>query len=481
MIPTIPLFIDGGYVPETDGLIEVINPSRTSALAGLCPLATPAIVDAAVESADAAYQVWSRTPVIDRCQILVRCIATAEQRVESIAQLMCAETGKPINDCRGEIRFAGVYARSVLREAPDMCAEDREDSPSGIVIVQPQPYGVVAALTPWNAPIILAVLKVLPAIATGNTVVVKPSPVAPLAVTAYLSAMAAQLPDGVLNIVVGDAPVGQALVEHPAVRKVAFTGGIEVGRRVATLAGHGPKPLVLELGGNDPAIILEDAPLDDSGFERLVLGSFLTSGQVCMAAKQVWVPRRMLDGFVERYVAAAERVLELGDAASESTTVGPVGTAESYERLSVDVPGAIPLGRVEVDSATGWYVRPQIVVDADPDSDLVTTEQFGPVVPIVAYDNPVEVIHRVNSSEYALASSVWSANIQYAVDVARQLRTGYTFINSHNRMGMSINAPFGGMRSSGYGREYGSWGIAEYLQTHTIHIPVAVQQGEYPA
>jgi acyl-CoA reductase-like NAD-dependent aldehyde dehydrogenase len=348
------------------------------------------------------------------------------------------------------------------------------------------PYGVVAAVTPWNAPIILSMLKVGPALATGNTIVVKPSPLAPLAVTRVLHAIAGALPDGVLAVVHGDAEAGSALVGHPLVAKIAFTGGLGVGSAIARQAADRVVPTVLELGGNDAAILLEDADLDDLAIERLVQASFITTGQVCMAAKRLYVHRSRVDEVVDRYRTVADRVLVTGDPLADGTTLGPLVTAAARDRVAALVDGAraagadvVPLGRVADPDlvAGGWYLDPTLVLGADDHAPIVADEQFGPTVPLLAFDDEDDVVARANASEVGLASSVWSADEDRAFALARRLEAGMTFINTHNRSGMALRAPFGGVKRSGYGREYGDAGITEYLQTHTINAPAAFRPG----
>ena len=361
------------------------------------------------------------------------------------------------------------------------------DDDAGRVVVQRVPYGVISAIVPWNAPLILSSLKVAPALATGNVIVVKPSPLAPFAVTEALRRLAEHLPPGVLSVVHGEAEVGNAMVTDARVRKVAFTGGSAVAHHVLEGCAEQLTPAVLELGGNDAAVVLEDLTFSDEVMERMVFGALLTSGQVCMAAKRIYVPEARLDEFVAAFIAAAARVLVCGDPLDPSVTIGPVVNAAAAHRIAGLLDDAVrrgatvvPLGRTtaEWDAGNGWFVRPTLVVGASAESPIVTEEQFGPTVPVLGYPDLDDAIRQANDSDSGLASSVWSDDVDRAFQVGRRLEAGMTFINCHNRAGMSLRVPFGGVKRSGFGREFGDEGIAEFTQTHALHLPGAVRDAD---
>ncbi|MEO3784386.1 aldehyde dehydrogenase family protein [Actinocorallia sp. B10E7] len=457
--------------------LERENPARLGELVGRVPVAEAADVDEAVRAADAAQRSWALTPVAERVEVLRRAAAAFEDASlnEEAAVLLAGESGKPLGDCRGEIRFSAVFLRWVAERAPEVLADVETDDASGRLLLRRRPYGVVAAITPWNAPIILTMLKVGPALASGNTVVVKPSPLAPLAVSRLL----ALFPSELVKVVHGEAETGAALVGHPLVRKVAFTGGEAAGRAIGALAGQMITPAVLELGGNDPAVFLPDAEFTDAAMDRLVMGSFQSAGQVCMAAKRLYVPAAREAEFRDAYVKAAERVVVLGDPLEETTTVGPVITAQAAERIRglISVGEAVRLGRVACDPSRGHYVRPTLLTGLDDASPVVADEQFGPVVPLLTYSGTEEVLARANAGELGLGASVWSADEERAFDFARRFEAGFTFVNTHGRTGMALRAPFGGVKRSGHGREYGDEGILEYAQTCSVHAPAAFRAG----
>jgi acyl-CoA reductase-like NAD-dependent aldehyde dehydrogenase len=376
--------------------------------------------------------------------------------------------------------------RYCATNAPRVLADEIVDDEAGRLVQKKVPFGVVAAITPWNAPIILAMLKVAPAIVSGNAIVVKPSPQAPLAITLYFETLAKALPEGLLQVVHGDAAAGEALVTHPLVRKVAFTGGDIVARHILAAAAKVITPSVMELGGNDAAVFLDDATLDDAAFDRIALATFMMGGQVCMASKRIYVHRSRYDEFVEGFMAACNRVIRVGDPAVPGVTVGPVVSKAAQERLEgLAAASAATGGEVrevgviddEAVVAGGYFVRPRVVLGLDDAAPLVRDEQFGPLVPILPFDSVDEVVERVNAIELGLAGSVWSSDEARAFDVASRLESGFVFINTHNRTGMSPRAPFGGVKKSGFGREYGEEGLLEYVQTMSLHAPAAFRPG----
>ena len=473
-----------GGMPVGSSWIERVNPARTAELVGRARAVDAAGGAAAVDAAHQAFLGWRGVPVDERVTLLLAAADAVAATSEELGPLLARELGKVVADCRGEMGFAAACLRATAASTPRVTAPVEVDDDAGRLLVTQEPFGVVVAIVPWNAPLILSILKVAPAVATGNTVVVKPSPLAPLAVTSALAAIASHLPPGVLNVVHGDGTVGESVVRHPWTRKVAFTGGNRTAELVARAAATTVTPLVLELGGNDPAIFLDDLEFTDDVMERAVFGTFLTSGQVCMAAKRLYVPRRRAAEFVDAYRAAADRVLVVGDPLEDGVTMGPMVSAEQRQHVWSLVDDARdrgatvhPVGRVAMgtDLARGWYLRPTLVLGLHDDAPLVTQEQFGPAVPLLTYDDEHDVVTRANDCEFGLASSVWSADEDRAVAMAGHLEAGMTFINCHNRAGMSLRAPFGGVKRSGFGREFGDHGLAEYVQTHAIHAPASVR------
>jgi acyl-CoA reductase-like NAD-dependent aldehyde dehydrogenase len=464
------------------------NPTRPSEIVGQVAATDAAGVDAAVVRADAAQQAWRGVPAAQRAALLRAAADAAEPQLDALSVLLAREMGKPLADARGELGFSLMFARYVCDNI-DAVADEWVDDGAGRMLLQRVPYGVVAAITPWNAPAILSMLKVAPALVTGNAIVVKPSPLAPLAVTALYAAMSAVLPAGLLQVVHGDAEAGAALVGHPLVRKVAFTGGNATGAAIGRTAAERITPTVMELGGNDAALFLADADLSDSAMDRIVMATFATAGQVCMASKRIYVQASRFSEFTQRFAAAADRVLVVGDPLAPGVTMGPVVSAEAQRRLLALRDASAVTGGVVIDVGTvadpavfadGYFVRPAMVTALPDSAPLVSEEQFGPLVPIQSFDTVEEAVARANAGDLGLGASVWSSDEAAAFEVASRLEAGFRFINTHNRTGMALRAPFGGVKRSGFGREYGREGLAEYVQTCVINAPAAFRPGAAP-
>lgn len=468
---------------------EVIreNPAHPAEEVGRVSATDPTGVDAVVRTADFAQRAWGARTLDNRRELLTAAVDTIGPDVlDSLSRIMTRELGKPIPDSRGEIGFASVFMKYCIDAGPRVLGDHTIDDAMGRIRVRRAPFGVVAAITPWNAPVILAMLKVAPALVAGNAIVVKPSPLAPLAVTEYFELLARELPEGLLTVIHGGPETGEALVAHPLVRKVAFTGGETVARAIGITAAQAIKPTVMELGGNDAAIFLDDAVLDDGAFDRIVVATYATSGQVCMASKRIYVPSARIHDFVDGFLAAGERLVRLGDPLDDGVTVGPVVTRAAQIRLDALTNDTRRLGAEVRDVGTvdqdalldqGYFVRPTVALGLDDSAPLVAEEQFGPIVPILPYTDVDEVLARANSTELGLGASVWSADEERAFDVAARIEAGFTFINTHNRTGMSQRAPFGGVKRSGFGREYSDEGLLEYVQSVTIHAPAAFRGG----
>ncbi|GAA4368308.1 aldehyde dehydrogenase family protein [Nocardioides caricicola] len=470
----------------TGAIIERENPARNDELVGNVVAATPAEVDLVVANARKAQPEWAALDVDSRATAVRTGAERIVAEVDTLAELMARETGKVLGDCRGELLFSAAVLRWAADRAPELLADHVIDDEAGRLLLRRRPYGVVAAVTPWNAPVILAVLKLGPALVAGNAVVVKPSPFAPFAIARVVELLGGWMPEGTVQVVQGEAETATALVGHRGVDRVAFTGGENAGRALASIAGQALTPALMELGGNDPAILLEDADLTPEAMERLVMASFATSGQVCMAVKRLLVPRRRYDEVVDAYRAAADRVLRVGDPLFEGVTLGPVVTAASASRVRGLVEDAVASGAealvlggtdAHTDLGRGHFLRPTLVLGASDADRLVAEEQFGPTVPLLAYDTVDEAVARANAGDLGLGASVWSADEDRAFAVATRLEAGFTFVNTHNRTGMALRAPFGGIKRSGWGREYGDEGLLEHTQTCVVHAPGAFRPG----
>jgi acyl-CoA reductase-like NAD-dependent aldehyde dehydrogenase len=329
--------------------------------------------------------------------------------------------------------------------------------------------------------VLLTAQKIGPALVAGNSVIVKPSPYAPLAVSLILRQMASLFPPGIINVVHGDGDVGAALIAHRDVRKVSFTGGGPTAQHIMRGAAETLTDVHFELGGNDPAVILDDADLDFTA-DKVAIKAFRRAGQVCFAIKRVYVPRTIAGAFTDALLNRLERIA-VGHGLDPETTMGPVNNRVQFDKMGAIRDRLVDSG-AELRAAgsavrpeewdDGYYLRPTVVLDADPSDAIVSEEQFGPILPIVSYDSEDEVVEMANGTEYGLGSSVWSSDPEHAVAIAARIQAGMTFINDHalSELGQK-HVPFGGIRQSGIGWENASAGLAEFVEYHSIDFHLA--------
>ena len=473
-------FIDGADARTVDSA-AVVNPATGEEL-GRVALGTADDADRAVDAAARAFPAWRDLPHAERADLVLAAVAATEAVADDIARLVSLEVGKVVAEAEADIRGALAMVRGMVDLVADL--ESREDhtgqrgtGQAALVRVRRVPAGPVAVIGPWNTPIFLAFNGIAPALAAGATLIVKPAVEAPLALTATLRLLASHLPPGVLNVVPGrGSVVGHRLAEHPRVRAVSFTGSTETGRRIAAAAAGNLKKVALELGGNDPAIVLESARVTDSLVTELVAGSYAMSGQICFNVKRIYVHRTRYDEFVEKFTGAVERVV-VGDPFGPEAHIGPMATRDGYENAlrliaSARAVGADvrELGR-RAESAhwsAGLYVPPTVVTAIAADHELVLDEQFAPIIPVLPFDTDDEAIAEANRTEFGLASSVWSEDLAHAETVARRIEAGSTFINAH-RLGASVPlVPFGGVKQSGLGRTHLLYSLEHVTEEHAI-------------
>jgi acyl-CoA reductase-like NAD-dependent aldehyde dehydrogenase len=471
-----PMLIAGKRV---DGLlrIDVRNPARPDELVGTIVRGTPEHVDTAVAAAKAAQPAWAGMTFTRRAQILAAGIARLESDIDRRAAVFVRENGKPLAEARGELMSVPKRQQMALAYAAELDAGRTLAAPQWRTFIVNRPYGVVVSIVPWNSPVVLAFTQIVAALLAGNCVVLKPPETCPLALIRSVIMFAETLPAGTINIVTGlPTEIGEALTTHPDVGKIGFTGSIPSARHIMANAAQTIKGVTLELGGNDPAIILDDADLGASTMKSMLGATFQMTGQVCMAIKRIYVPTGRRDEFLDCFCAAAQSLV-VGDGLEPAVTMGPLHTQKAQARAKTLVEDAArrgakvkDLGRIDNDAtfAGGYFMRPVMVTDIPEDAPLMTEEQFCPAVPVATYDDLDDAIARANRSVYGLSGSVWSRDVDQALGVARKLEAGQVWVNSHGVHAINHLAPYGGVKQSGIGRKSGIEGIREYMQSQTI-------------
>ena len=473
VITRVGLLVDGEVVAGGAGTYPVTTPARPSEVVLDAPSTSPAQLDLAVAAARRSQRGWASLAMDDRAARGAAAAGAGVAAVEelSLARLLTREHGKThlaaVFDTATMAGMASAFAPLVAGAlAP-------RDLDGGATRIEWVPHGVVAAILPFNWPVSVMANKVLPALLAGDTVVVKAPPTCPGTVLLVAAAMAAALPPGVLNVVNGPkAALGAALVGHPDVDMVSFTGGVGTGQAVMAAAAATTRPVVLELGGNDAAILAPDVRGDAALAERIVEAAFVTSGQVCMAIKRLYVHRDRLDETIDALAGrlAAEVV---GDGLADGVTMGPVHTAAARDRVEGLVADAAALGAAvlhpgrvrDEDAGTGGYfVSPALVVAPPADSGIVRQEQFAPALPVIPYDDIDRAVDAANDTPYGLCASVWSNDDALAADVASRLSAGTVFVNAHGLSAIDMHAPMGGWKQSGFGVELGAEGMQAFAR-----------------
>ncbi|MEU4202001.1 aldehyde dehydrogenase [Streptomyces sp. NPDC039022] len=471
------LYIGGEFTdPAGGGTIEVVSP-HTEQVIGRVPHASRTDVDRAVSAARASFGsgVWAGTPLAERIAVVTRIKDAFAVRSEEIARVISAENGTPYTSSVMVQALAAMMAwDAAVTVARDFPFEERRAGVLGPLLVRREPVGVVAAVVPWNVPQFTAAAKLAPALLAGCSVVLKVSPETPL--DAYLLAdivSEAGLPPGVLSILPADREVSEYLVGHPDVDKVAFTGSVAAGRRVMEVAARNLTRVTLELGGKSAAVILPDADLD-AAVAGIAPFAWLVNGQACIGQTRILAPREHYDEIAERFAAVAS-ALRVGDPLDPATEIGPL-VARRQQQRSLDY---IALGQREgakiltgggrpEGMETGWYVEPTLFGEVSNSMRIAREEIFGPVICLLPYEDEAEAVRIANDSEYGLSGSVWTADTERGIDVARRVRTGTYSVNTFS---IDMLGPFGGYKNSGIGREFGPEGFGEYLEHKMIHLP----------
>ena len=468
---------------KDDQTYPIHNPARPSELVGHAARASEEDVDAAVKAAHNAFPAWSAASYGERAALLNKIadeLVADEEDVKYRSRLFCREHGKIIKETLMEMTRLGDRFRSTAAYAERLATDEDIKGPPFDTIITRQPRGVAALIVPWNWPLSILGAKLPQSLMAGNTVVVKPSNSAALAPSLTLNKITARLPPGVLNVITGKAEeIGDPLVGHPLVRYVNFTGSVDVGRHVMKVAADNITPVTLELGGNDAAIVCEDADLDPGAFMRMYMGAFMSSGQICMALKRLYVHRSRYNEVVDGLTATCGKMV-IGDGLLDETNMGPVNNEKQLKVVQGMIAQAKAAGADlkecgqvpdEEMYADGYFQKPALVYDPDPDLNIVKEEQFGPALPIMPFDSEDQAITLANGDRFGLCSSVWTPDKDRAVALAKHLEAGYTYLNAHGPAAQDGRGPFGGFKQSGIGRNLGYEGVIQFQGYHSISGP----------
>jgi acyl-CoA reductase-like NAD-dependent aldehyde dehydrogenase len=463
------LIIDNRKLP-TAAMFDVPNPA-TGELVGKAPVATREQLDQAVAAAERAFAMWSKEPEARRKQACLDIVGVLQANAAELSRLLTMEQGKPLKGMGSEFELGACMAWAGAQASFELPVKVLEDTPQSRVEIHRRPLGVVGSITPWNWPLMIAIWHVVPAIRTGNTVVIKPSPYTPLGTLRMVELINEVLPPGVLNAVSGPDELGQWMTEHPGIKKIVFTGSCATGKKVMASAAGNLKRLTLELGGNDAAIVLPGA--DVAAFAPKIFGgAFINSGQTCAAIKRLYVHDSLYEPMVQALASIAQAT-PVGNGLDESSMMGPLQNRMQFDKVNALVEDAKAHGARILCGGTptggpGNFYPLTIVADVTDGVRLVDEEQFGPVLPVIRYSDLDEVIARANASEFGLSGSVWSKDLTAAAAVAARLECGTVWVNKH--AAIAPNVPMGGVKSSGMGVEFGEEGLAEYTDIQVISI-----------
>ena len=456
----------GGNLVAGAATFDVVNPA-TAAVIAQAPDAGADDLDAAVAAARSAFPAWAATPISERKAKLNELANAIFASLDGLKRLLTSEQGKPHADAEFEIGGSAMWLQGAAML--DLPVTVNEDTPERYSETRHVPLGVVGAIAPWNFPMVLAMFKLGPALLAGNTVVLKPSPFTPLTTLKFGELAQAILPAGVLNVISGGDHLGPLMTEHPGFDKISFTGSTQTGRRVMASAAPTLKRVTLELGGNDPAIVMGDVDVEKVA-EQLFWAAFGNNGQICIATKRMYVHKDVYEPLKHALVAYAATV-KVGDGAEQGTRLGPINNRPQYERVLGLIQDAKDKGYDFLVGGTsadvpGFFVPVTIIDNPPEDSRIVQEEQFGPVLPLIKFDDYDDVIARANATEYGLGASVWGADEDKAFDLAQRIASGTVWVNETQHL--SPLAAFGGMKQSGVGVEGGIEGLLEYTATQTL-------------
>lgn len=457
----------GGRLVDGDHRMDVINPATEEIFATVAR-ASERQADEAIEAAATGFPAWAEVPLTERQKKVSQLADAIVANAEKLARALTQEQGKPLAEAQGEIAWAEGYLRHYA--TLEIVERTIQDDANGLIQVRRKPLGVVAGIIAWNFPLLVACWKIGPAVIAGNTIVLKPAPTTP--VTALMLGELCQgiFPAGVVNIITDANDLGGYLTADPRIAKVGFTGSTATGKKIMASAADGLKRLTLELGGNDPGIVLDDVDVRETA-QGIFNAAFLNCGQVCLAIKRAYVHYSIYDAMCEELARLAEAAV-VDDGLAQGAQIGPIQNKAQYEKLKgflerARSDGTIVAGGEIIDRA-GYFLRPTIVRDVTDGDQIVDEEQFGPILPVIRYSDIDDVVARANASPYGLGASVWSRDLDRAVSVANRIESGSVWVNQHVAIGPHI--PMAGVKSSGLGVEQSEEGLAEYTQISVINV-----------
>ena len=444
------MIVDGVRI-DAPAKFNIVNPANGETV-GTAANASEADLDAAVASAQRAFEGWSRKTDEELQAACEAVTARIQEHAEEIAHILTREQGKPLNGMGSRFELGGAAAWAGYTTGLSLPVKILQDNNEGRVELYRKPIGVVGSITPWNWPVMIAIWHIMPAIRTGNTVVIKPSPYTPLSTVRLVEIMNEVLPAGVVNVITSDDMthnIGAAMSSHPGIRKMVFTGSTATGKKVMMGAAETMKRLTLELGGNDAGIVLPDVDAKAIA-EGLFWGGFINNGQTCAAMKRLYVHEDVYEDVCTALTEYA-RSVPVGAGNDEGSVLGPIANQMQFDKVKRLVDQAKTKGRVLLggEPGEGLFFPPTLIADLDASDPLVNEEQFGPALPIIRYSDIEDAIAQANASENGLGGSVWSKDIDKARDIARRLECGSVWINKHGAI--QPNAPFGGVKASGFG------------------------------
>ena len=466
------LIINGKKVFSSN-TFSVLNPANEEVIAE-CPIASKGQLDEAVSAASIAFKTWSAEPDNIKAEACGNISAAITEYAEELARLLTLEQGKPLNGAGSRFELGGAAGWAGYTSSLSLPVKTIQDDDSARILQTRKPIGVVGSILPWNWPLMIGVWHVLPAIRSGNTVVMKPSPYTPLSTLRMAEIMNECLPPGVLNCVSGEDELGQWMTEHSGIQKIIFTGSIPTGKRVMSSSSATLKRLTLELGGNDAGIVLDD--VDPAAVAPgIIEGAFLNNGQTCAALKRLYVHESVHDELCEKLAEVANAV-PMGNGLNEENLQGPIQNKMQYDKVvglyeDAKEKGGKVLCGGDIPDEPGYFMSYTLMTNVTDGMRIVDEEQFGPLLPIIKYSDVNEVLEKANGLETGLGGSVWSSDIERAAEIAAKLECGTAWVNQHGPI--APNVPFGGVKCSGIGVEFAEEGLHEYTTIQVVNVAKA--------